>query len=194
LHKSIEPLTLPLEPFACRYMSLKIKSADISASIEQARKTWTQLVPHRPFLYSFLNEDFDKQYQRDFNFKNLFSIFSSLAIFIACLGLLGLATYTTEIRTKEIGIRKVLGANVSSIVTLLSKDFLILVIVAMVLATPIAWYSMNKWLEGFAYRVETPIWIFLLSGIFAMTAAVTIISFQTVKTAMANPVNSLKSE
>jgi putative ABC transport system permease protein len=194
LHKNIEPLTLPLEPFACRYMSLKIKSADISATIEQVRKTWTQLVPHRPFLYSFLNEDFDKQYQRDFNFKNLFSIFSSLALFIACLGLLGLATYTTEIRTKEIGIRKVLGASVSSIVTLLSRDFLVLVIVAMVVATPIAWYSMNRWLEGFAYRVETPIWIFLSAGFFAMATSVVIISFQTIKTAMANPVNSLKSE
>lgn len=194
LHRNIEPMTLPLEPYACRYMSLKIRSADIPATIEEVRKTWMQLVPHRPFLYSFLNEDFNKQYQKDFNFKSLFSIFSSLAVFIACLGLLGLATYTTEIRTKEIGIRKVLGASVSSIVTLLSKDFLVLVIIAMTIATPIAWYSMNQWLEGFAYRVDIPFWIFLLAGLFAIIAAVVIISFQTIKTAIANPVNSLKSE
>ncbi len=194
LHRNIEPLTLPLEPFACRYMSLKIKSSDIPATIEQVRKTWMQLVPHRPFLYSFLNEDFNKQYQKDFNFKNLFSVFSSLAIFIACLGLLGLATYTTELRTKEIGIRKVLGANVSTIVTLLSKDFLVLVIIAMVLATPVAWYSMNQWLEGFAYRIEIQFWIFLLAGLLAVVIAAAIISFQTFKTAMTNPVNSLRSE
>jgi putative ABC transport system permease protein len=194
LHRNIEPLTLPLAPFSCRYMSLKIKSNDIPATIEQVKKTWTQVVPHRPFLYSFLNEDFNKQYQKDFNFKSLFSIFSSLAIFIACLGLLGLATYTTELRTKEIGIRKVLGANVSSIVTLLSKDFLVLVIIAMVLATPIAWYSMNQWLEGFAYRIEIQFWIFLLAGLFATAIAAAIISFQTLKAAMTNPVNSLRSE
>lgn len=194
LHRNIEPLTLPLEPFACRYMSLKVKSEDIPSTIEQVRNLWKKLAPHRPFLYSFLNEDFNKQYQKDFNFKSLFSVFSSLAIFIACLGLLGLATYTTEIRTKEIGIRKVLGANVYSIVTLLSKDFLILVVIAMVLATPVAWYGMDKWLEGFAYHVEIHVWIFILAGLFAMAIATVIIGFQTIKTAIANPVNSLRSE
>jgi putative ABC transport system permease protein len=194
LHRNIEPLTLPLEPFACRYLSLKVKTADLPATIEQVRTTWKELAPHRPFLYSFLDEDFNKQYQKDFNFKNLFTVFSSLAIFIACLGLLGLATYTTEIRTKEIGIRKVLGANVYSIVTLLSKDFLALVVIAMVIATPVAWYGMDKWLEGFAYHIEIHVWVFILSGVFAMAIAALIISFQTIRTAVANPVNSLRSE
>ncbi|MGC4023002.1 MAG: ABC transporter permease [Cyclobacteriaceae bacterium] len=194
LHRAIEPLTLPYEPFASRYVSIKVKSQDMPKTIEEVHKVWTQLAPHRPFLYSFLDTDFDKQYQKDFKFKTLFSTFSSLAIFIACLGLLGLATYTTEIRTKEIGIRKVLGANVSSIVTLLTRDFLVLVIIAMVIATPVAWYSMNQWLEGFAYRVEIQFWVFLLAGFFAIAVAAITISFQTLKTAMTNPVNSLRSE
>lgn len=194
LHRSIEPLTLPLEPFACRYLSLKVKPADLSATIARVGEVWKALAPHRPFLYSFLDEVFNKQYQKDFNFKNLFTVFSSLAIFIACLGLLGLATYTTELRTKEIGIRKVLGANVYSIVTLLSKDFLVLVLIAMVIATPVAWYGMDKWLEGFAYHISIQLWFFVFAGVFAMAIAAFIISFQTIRTALSNPVNSLRSE
>jgi putative ABC transport system permease protein len=194
LHRNIEPLTLPYEPYACRYLSLKIKSGDITGTIEQVRKTWTQLVPHRPFLYSFLDDDFNRQYKSDFNFRTLFSIFSSLAIFIACLGLLGLATYTTEIRTKEIGVRKVLGASVNSIVALMSKDFIVLIGVAMLIATPLAWYSMNRWLEGFAYRVEVQFWIFILAGLAAIAIAALTISFQAIKAAHSNPVNSLRSE
>ncbi|MEJ1237220.1 ABC transporter permease [Chryseolinea sp. T2] len=194
LHRNIEPLTLPFEPYACRYISLKIKSTDLPATIEAVRKTWSQLAPYRPFLYSFLDDDFDKQYQRDFNFRSLFSIFSTLAIFIACLGLLGLATYTTQLRIKEIGIRKVLGANVGSIVSLLSRDFMVLILMAMLIATPAAWYSMNKWLEGFAYRVEMHFWIFILAGITAVIIAAATISFQAVRAARGNPVDSLRSE
>lgn len=194
LHRNIEPLTLPYEPYASRYVSLKIKSGDVTRTIDQVRKTWMQLVPHRPFLYSFLDDDFDRQYQKDFNFKTLFSAFSSLAIFIACLGLLGLATYTSELRTKEIGIRKVLGANVNSIVTLLSRDFIVLIVAAMLIATPAAWYSMNRWLEGFAYRVEIHFWIFVLAGLAAIAIAAATISFQAIKAARGNPVNSLRSE
>jgi len=194
LHRNIEPLTLPFEPFACRYMSLKIKPADIPQTIEQVHNIWTKLVPHRPFLYSFLDDDFDRQYQKDMNFKTLFLTFSSLAIFIACLGLLGLATYTAELRTKEIGIRKVLGANVNSIVALLSKDFIVLIAVAILLATPAAWYSMNRWLEGFAYRVEIHFWIFILAGIVAIAIAALTISFQALRAARENPVKALRSE
>jgi putative ABC transport system permease protein len=194
LHRNIEPLTLPYEPYASRYVSLKIKSEDMARTIDKVRNTWMQLVPHRPFLYSFLDDDFDRQYQKDFNFKTLFTTFSSLAIFIACLGLLGLATYTSELRTKEIGIRKVLGANVNSIVALLSKDFIVLIVVAMLIATPAAWYSMNLWLEGFAYRVEIHFWTFALAGLAAIGIAAATISFQAIKAARGNPVNSLRSE
>jgi len=194
LHRTIEPLTLPYEPFACRYVLLKVQSANLPGTIEEVHKIWARLAPHRPFLYSFLDSDFNRQYQNDFNFKTLFSLFSSLAILIACLGLLGLATYTTELRTKEIGIRKVLGANISSIVALLSKDFIVLVVVAMIIATPVAWYSMNRWLEGFAYRIDIHFWIFLLAGVAAIAVAALTISFQAIKAARGNPVTSLRSE
>ncbi len=194
LHRNIEPLTLPYEPYACRYVSLKIQSDNLTGVIEDIRNSWAQLVPHRPFLYSFLDDDFNKQYQKDVKFRTLFSTFSSLAIFIACLGLLGLATYTTEVRTKEIGIRKVLGASVSSIVTMIWKDFIVLIVLAMLIATPVAWYSMNRWLEGFAYRIEMQFWFFILAGLSAITIAVITISIHTIQAATTNPVRSLRSE
>ncbi|MEP6738564.1 MAG: ABC transporter permease [Chryseolinea sp.] len=194
LHRNIEPLSMPYEPFACRYLSLKVKSENMTATIEEVHKIWNRLAPHRPFLYSFLDDDFAKQYQKDFNFRELFTTFSCLAIFIACLGLLGLATYTAELRTKEIGIRKVLGANITSIVTMLSKDFVWLILISMVIATPIAWYTMDKWLEDFAYHISIQFWIFVLAGVAALVIAVLTISYQAIKAALANPVNALKSE
>ena len=194
LHRNIEPLTMPYEPFACRYLSLKVKSENMAATIEEVNKTWSRLAPHRPFLYSFLDDDFARQYQKDVNFRKLFTTFSCLAIFIACLGLLGLATYTAELRTKEISIRKVLGANIASIVTLISKDFILLIAAAMLIATPVAWYAMNRWLEGFAYRIEIHFWIFILAGLAALVIAVLTIGYQAIKAAVANPVASLKSE
>jgi putative ABC transport system permease protein len=194
LHRNIEPLTLPLEPYACRYLSLKVKSENINETIKQVGEVWSQLAPHRPFLYSFLDDDFNRQYKTDFIFRKLFTTFSCLAILIACLGLLGLATYTAEQRTKEIGIRKVLGANVNNIVVLLSKDFIVLVVIAMLIATPAAWYAMNKWLDGFAYRVEIQLWVFALAGLVALSIALFTISFQSIKSALMNPVTSLRSE
>jgi len=194
LHSKVEPLTLPFEAYASRYVSLKVSGEDIPATLSEVEKVWKQLAPHRPFIYSFLNEDFNKQYESDFRFRQIFTTFSILAILIACLGLLGLATYTAEQRTKEIGIRKVLGANIGSIVGLLSKDFIKLVLVAIVVATPVAWFAMNKWLEGFAYQVSVHWWIFLVAGILAVIVALVTISFQAIKAAMMNPVNSLKSE
>jgi putative ABC transport system permease protein len=194
LHRNIEPLTLPLEPYVSRYLSLKVKSGDMSKTIADVGEIWSKLAPHRPFLYSFLDEDFNRQYKSDFIFRKLFTTFSCLAIFIACLGLLGLATYTAEQRTKEIGIRKVLGAEVHNIVALLSKDFIKLVIVSILIATPISWYAMKQWLAGFAYRMEIQPWIFVLAGLAALSIAVLTISYQSFKSARMNPVSSLKSE
>ncbi|MEB2786125.1 ABC transporter permease [Algoriphagus persicinus] len=194
LHNTVEPLTLPFEAYASRYMSLKVKGEDLPATLSQIEGVWKQLAPHRPFIYSFLDEDFNKQYESDFRFRQIFTTFSVLAILIACLGLLGLATYTAEQRTKEIGIRKVLGANIGSIVGLLSKDFIKLVLIAILVATPLAWYVMNRWLESFAYQVPIHWWIFLVSGVLAVIVALVTISFQSVKAAMMNPVKSLKSE
>lgn len=194
LHNKVEPLTLPMSPYDCRFMTLKIKSNNIAATIEQVEQVWNRLAPHRPFIYSFLDDDFNRQYKTDFTFRQLFTTFSCLAILIASLGLLGLATYTAEQRTKEIGIRKVLGANVNSIVALLSKDFVLLVLVSMLIATPPAWYVMNKWLEGFAYRMEIQPWIFVLAGLAALSIAIGTISYQSIRAALVNPVNSLRSE
>jgi putative ABC transport system permease protein len=194
LHRNIEPLTLPFEPYASRYLSVKIKSEDIAQTIESIKKAWTNVVPHRPFLYSFLDDDFNRQYKSEFMFRKLFTTFSCLAIFIACLGLLGLATYTAAQRTKEIGIRKVLGADLGNIVQLLSKDFIKLVAIAIIIATPISWYVMEKWLEGFAYKMEIDLWIFVLAGCIALLIAVLTISYQSIKSALMNPVSSLRSE
>jgi putative ABC transport system permease protein len=194
LHRTIEPLTLPFDAYSSRFLSLKVNSNNMEKTIAEIEETWRRLVPHRPFLYSFLDEDFNKQYQADFKFRKIFTAFSVLAILIASLGLFGLATYTAEIRTKEIGIRKVLGAEVSSIVALLSKDFIKLVLVAIVLSIPVTWYAMNSWLEGFAYRIEIGWWIYLLAGLVAVIVAVATISSQAIRAAMLNPVKSLKSE
>ena len=166
----------------------------MARTVSEVGEIWSKLVPHRPFLYSFLDEDFNRQYRSDFIFRKLFTTFSCLAIFIACLGLLGLATYTAEQRLKEIGIRKVLGAETHNIVALLSKDFIKLVIISILIATPISWYAMGLWLEGFAYRMEIKPWIFMLAGLAALSIAILTISYQSLKSARMNPVNSLKSE
>jgi putative ABC transport system permease protein len=194
LHRAIEPLTLPFEAYASRYISLKVKGDDLPKTIASVGAVWEKLAPHRPFLYSFLDEDFNKQYESDFRFRKIFTTFSVLAIMIACLGLLGLATYTAEQRTKEIGIRKVLGADVSTIVGLLSRDFIKLVLVAILVATPVAWYGMNKWLEGFAYQVPIHWWVFGIAGALAVVIALATISFQAIKAALMDPVKSLRSE
>lgn len=194
LHNNIAPLTLPFEPYASRYLSLKVRSENIDETVEAVGKIWRGQVPHRPFLYSFLDDDFNRQYKSEFMFRKLFTTFACLAIFIACLGLLGLATYTAEKRSKEIGIRKVLGADLRNIVSLLSRDFIGLVLIAIVIATPISWYAMDRWLEGFAYRMEIQAWIFVLSGFIALLIAVFTISYQSLKSAVMNPVSSLRSE
>lgn len=194
LHRTIEPLTLPLEPYASRYLSLKIRSENIAETIKEVGQIWSQLAPHRPFLYSFLDDGFNRQYHSDFIFRKLFTTFSCLAIFIACLGLLGLATYTAKKRTKEIGIRKALGADISNIVTLLSIDFIKLVFIAILIATPLSWYFMNEWLNGFAYKIEIQAWVFALAGLIALSIALITISYQAFKSAAMNPVSSLRNE
>ncbi len=151
-------------------------------------------MPNRPFSYFFLDEFFDKQYRSEERFGKLFLNFAVLAIFISCLGLLGLASYSTMQRTKEIGIRKVMGASTSNIVNLLSKDFLKLVAVSALIAVPLAWFGMHKWLEDFAYRIDLSWWVFLAAGILATLIALFTISFQAIRAAIANPVKSLRTE
>jgi ABC-type antimicrobial peptide transport system permease subunit len=166
-------------------------AADAIAAVEKQYKKYAGEVP---FSYQFLDKTFEAQYESDQRTGTLFNVFAGIAIFISCLGLFGLATFTAQVKTKEIGIRKVLGASVSGIVELLSKDFLKLVIIAIVVATPVAWLAINKWLDGFAYRTNISWWVFATAGILALLIALITISFQAIKAALANPVKSLRSE
>ncbi|NJB70233.1 putative ABC transport system permease protein [Saonia flava] len=194
LHEKVAPLTLRYEPNSSKFLSLRIKSDNLTASIGKIKDKWTELAPHRPFLYSFLDDSFNQQYKADFRFKELFTLFSFLAILIACLGLFGLATYSAMLRTKEIGIRKVLGAEVSSIVALLSKDFIRLVLISIVIATPFAWYAMYEWLNIYAYKIDISWWVFALSGTMALSIAILTVSYHAIKSAKANPIKSLRTE
>ncbi len=193
LHQAVAPLTLRYSQYG-KYLSMKVKSANMSQAISSIEQKWAAVAPHRPFLYTFLDESFNTQYEADIKFKKLFTLFSFLAILIACLGLLGLATYSAVQRTKEIGVRKVLGAEVSSIVKLLSIDFLKLVLIAILLATPFSWYVMDKWLHVYAYQIDISWWIFVLAGGIALSIALLTVSFNAIKAARANPVKSLRTE
>jgi putative ABC transport system permease protein len=194
LHDSIAPLALRVAPASFRLFSLRVKAGDEAGTVERVGQAWQKLVPQRPFEYFFLDEQFDRQYRAEERFGQLFLYFSTLAIFIACLGLLGLISYITLQRTKEIGVRKVLGASTGNIVVLLSKDFLWLVGVALIIAVPVSWYAMSRWLENFAYHTQVGWWVFALSGTIALLIALLTISFQAIKAALANPVHSLRSE
>ncbi|HYG19360.1 MAG TPA: ABC transporter permease [Ohtaekwangia sp.] len=195
LHNVVEPLALRLEPrWSSASICLRVNTNDLPATIAAADKLWQQLAPQRPFLYSFLDEDFHRQYKEDQQFGKVFSAFAGLAIFIACFGLFGLVTYSTGQRTKEIGIRKVLGASVTGIVALLSRDFIRLVVLAIVIATPVALYAMGLWLEDFAYRIEIGMSLVILPGLIVMFLALMVISWQSVRTALGNPITSLRNE
>jgi putative ABC transport system permease protein len=194
LRSQIEPLVLVLHEARGDKLLIRIKPQNVAAALAYVEKTYKTINPNQPFEYTFLDQTFADQYRDDERKGNLFLAFSSMAIFIACLGLFGLATFTAEQRTKEIGVRKVLGASVASIVTLLSKDFLKLVLVAIVIASPIAYYAMHRWLQDFAYRVDISWWIFGLAGLLAVGIALLTVSFQSIRAALVNPVKSLRSE
>jgi putative ABC transport system permease protein len=194
LQNEIKPLSMRIEPNGCSLISVKVAPDNLPTTISAIENKWNTLIPARPFSYFFLDEHFDEQYRSEQRFGKLFLNFSILAIIISCLGLLGLASYSTMQRTREIGIRKVLGATVSSIVNLLSKDFLKLVIIAIIIASPIAYFAMHKWLQDFAYRIPISWWIFVVAAVAAALIAVLTVSFQAIKAAVSNPVISLRSE
>jgi putative ABC transport system permease protein len=175
-------------------VSIRMKSADLKALVDQVKAKWTKFAPNQAFNYSFMDGDFDKLYRTEQRTGQIAISFTSLAIIIACLGLFGLAAYAAEQRTKEIGIRKVLGANVSNIVGMLSKDFIKLVLFAILVAVPLAWYFMHQWLQGFAYHQNVQWWIAVAAGLGAFLIAFITISFQSIKAALTNPVKSLRSE
>jgi len=201
-----ESLHDPMSPFALfyttsktydigtSYIAVRIKPGDYNKAISHIQSKWKSFMPDNPFEYSFLDQEFDSLYTSDQTVGKVFSVFTFLSLAVACLGLLGLAMFTAERRTKEIGIRKVLGASVQSVVSMLSKDFLKLVIIASVIAFPLAWYAMNQWLQSFAYPTEVSWWVFALAAVATTVIALLTVSFQAIKAALANPVDSLRSE
>lgn len=197
LHEKIEPMGLVNTRWfggPNRFLIAKVKTQDYQSFVVDLQDKWQKMNPNSPFEWSFLDEDFQANYYREKLTLSLIRYFTMIAIVIACLGLFGLATFSAEQRTKEIGIRKVLGAEVSQIVILLSRDFVKLVLIAILIATPIAYYALSEWLEGFAYRITMQWWVFALGGISAITIAVLTVIFQAVRSAFANPVESLRSE
>ncbi len=182
----LNPATTPTNS-RFNYLSIKIAGKNIAASLASVEKIWKTYLPEWPYQYTFLNENFNKLYQSEQRQGTIFTIFSCIAIFIACLGLFGLSAFEITQRVKEIGVRKVLGAKVTSIVTLLSKDFLKLVFVAALLAFPIAWFTMSHWLQDFAYRIKIHWWVFVLSAVLALIVALVTVGFQAIKAATANP-------
>lgn len=194
LNKVIEPGLFILRLKARNFYSVKIGSADVLPVIAGIRKKWNMYFPNDPFSYYFLDETFDKQYKADRQFGNAFGSFACIAIIIACIGLMGLSAYNVLQRTKEIGIRKVFGASVKSIVFILSKDLIYLVLIAFIIAVPVVWWVMQAWLQQFAYRIHISWWTFAIAGIIAFIIAFITVSFQSVKAAMANPVKSLRVE
>ncbi len=196
LHQQIEPLILGLFRPADfgKFVSVRFSPQNTKSTIESISNVWHKYAGNQAFEYSFFNDDFARLYASDQRTGQIFSVFSVIAIFIACLGLLGLAAYTAEQRTKEIGIRKVLGATVSEIIFMLTKEFTKWVLIANIIAWPISYFFMNGWLENFAYRINISLWIFVLSGVSALFIAVVTVSYQAIRAAMANPIKSLRYE
>ncbi|HEV8083582.1 MAG TPA: ABC transporter permease [Chitinophagaceae bacterium] len=192
LHEAISPLYMSLQPESG--LIFKIKTTDVASLLATMKKQWDGYNTGEPFTYTFMDDLFNKTYSAEQKTGTILNIFSVLIIFVACLGLFGLATYTSEQRTKEIGIRKVLGASVMQVTQMLSTEFLKLVLIASLIAFPAAWWAMHKWLQSFAYRINISWWVFIIAGITALIIALITVSFQAIKAAVANPVKSLRTE
>jgi putative ABC transport system permease protein len=193
MHEKIGPVVMSLSDNR-RNLAIRLRPGDTHSRVSEIEAKWKKFAGGVPFNYSFMDDDFNKLYHSEAQTGKLFIAFAVFAIFIACLGLFGLVSYATEQRTKEIGIRKVLGARVGLIVALLSRDFAKLVLIAALVAFPLAWLAMNKWLQSFTYRTEINWWIFPLAGGVALLIAMATMCFQTIRAALANPVTSLRSE
>jgi putative ABC transport system permease protein len=193
MHQHIGPLSMLLISHP-GITSFKVSAGNLQPLLKQVEAKWKALNPAVPFNYQFMDDAFNNMYRAEQRVGKVAVAFALLAIIIACLGLFGLVTYAAEQRTREVGIRKVLGASVSSIVTLLSKDLLVLVLVAALFAFPIAWYAMHTWLQDFAYRIQLNWWIFAMAGFAALLIAFLTVCFQAIKAAVANPVKSLRTE
>jgi putative ABC transport system permease protein len=193
MHNEIKPILIFCRPNN-NYIQIRIRSENIPETLGHIRKTFESFRTRYPFEYSFLDDNFNQMYSSERKLGQMLVSFSGLAVFIACLGIFGLASFTAERRTKEIGIRKVLGASVPRIIFLLSEGFLKWVIIANLISWPVAYYAMHKWLQRFAYRIDLGIGIFILSGVAALCIALLTVSYQSIKAALANPVDSLRYE
>jgi putative ABC transport system permease protein len=194
LHTPIAPLVIFLDTTLVRQLFVKVKQENLQATIQSLSSIWKDRVGYRPFDYHFLDDDFNALYKNEERTAKLFTIFSGLAISLAALGLFALAAFSAIQRTKEIGIRKILGANTGSIILLIAKQFVILVLIGIVIASPIAWWAGNQWLQDFEYRIDISWWMFLVAGLSAMAIALITVSYHAIRASLANPVKSLRNE
>jgi putative ABC transport system permease protein len=194
MRSEIKPFAFVTDNNRIWNFAVKLETANAGNTLDQMEKTWNASVPERPFQYYFLDSVYDKLYQGERNFKTMFLSVTSLAMFIACMGLFGLSAFVAQQRSKEVAIRKVIGSSVAQILLLLSQQFVLLVIVSFFLAVPLAYYAVNAWLKGFAYRIDMHWSVFVIAGVTSVLIALVTVSLQTLKTATSNPVNSLRSE
>jgi ABC-type antimicrobial peptide transport system permease subunit len=195
LHKKIGPMSFVIErPFGVHYALIKVAAGNLPASMDLVKNTWKQILPNEEFKGSFLDDNIDRQYRREAQMGQIFISGAAIAIVLSCLGLLAMVILIITQKVKEIGIRKVLGASVSNIVLLVSKEFLWLILVAFLVAAPLAWWGMQQWLQNFAYRIIIDWWVFILAGLMAFFIAILTISIQAIRAARANPIKSLRTE
>jgi putative ABC transport system permease protein len=191
---AIRPMVMFLGRSPDWAMAIRLSPGNPAEKIKHLGEIWKKFAPNSPFEYSFISQNFDAKFAAEQRLSDVILVFTTLAIFIACLGLFGLATYMAEQRSKEISIRKIMGATVSQVVMLLSRDFIKLIVISLLLAIPATWYGMNRWLEGFAYRIDFNFSFAILAGVIALTIAMFTVSFRAIKAATSNPIDSLKSE
>jgi len=198
-HDPIRPIAImdlaqPENSLAIKLAAKGKELSSVKTTLAQLARVWKEIYPKEPFAYQFLDETIAAMYKKEQKTATLMSVATGITIFISCMGLFGLSLFAAGQRTKEIGIRKVLGASVANIATLLSRDFLLLIIFSLVVASPVAWYIMHRWLQDFAYRAPVPVWIFVLAGGAALLLGLVTVSFQAIKAAIANPVKALRAE
>jgi putative ABC transport system permease protein len=193
-HEPITPLILFMDPRIVNNLFVKIESTGTKSTLSQLQDVWKERVPHRPFEYRFLDEDYDNLYKAEQRTAGVFATFSTIAIVLACLGLFALTAFAMVQRTKEIGIRKILGATVGNILTLVSKDFIKLILIAFCIAVPVAWFALTKWLDNFVYKTSLYWWVFALAGLAILVIGFVTVSLQALKTAVTNPVKNLRTE
>jgi putative ABC transport system permease protein len=194
VHQEITPVVIFADYSWFGKLFIKTSGKDVEQTIVGIKTSWKTFYPNIPFDYHFLDAEYDAMYKSEQRTVNILNVFTAVTIFISCLGLFGLAVFTTKLRFKEVSIRKVMGASVSNIVALISSDFLKLVFFAVLIASPLAWYVMDKWLQDYAYRIPVQWWVFVLAGALSILIAFVTVGFQSVKAALRNPVKSLRSE